>query len=155
MVAEPSRIFSTIRRALDGFTRTCQYADMKIEHVALQVPEPTKLADWYAAHLQMRVVRSFGSPAHARFIADSTGQTVLEVYNNPKATVTDYRKLDPLHLHVAFAVTDVLAARQRLLAVGATMEGEVSVTDTGDTLAMLRDPWGVPVQLVKRSQPLL
>jgi len=128
---------------------------IKIEHVALQVPNPVALADWYVAHLGLRVVRSFGAPANARFLADGAGQTVLEVYNNPKATMPDYRKLDSLHLHIAFAVVDVSATRQRLLTAGATAEGEVSVTDTGDTLAMVRDPWGVPVQLVKRAKPLV
>jgi uncharacterized glyoxalase superfamily protein PhnB len=128
---------------------------LKIEHIALQVPDPVKLAEWYVANLGMCVIRSFGEPAHARFIADSTGQTVLEVYNNPKVSVTDYRQLDPLHLHIAFAVVDVAATRQKLLVAGATAEGEVTVTDTGDTLAMVRDPWGVPVQLVKRAKALL
>jgi glyoxylase I family protein len=128
---------------------------LKTEHIALQVPDPVKLAEWYVANLGMRIVRSFGAPAHARFIADSAGQTVLEVYNNPKASMIDYRKLDPLHLHIAFAVVDVAATRQRLLTAGATAEGEVSITDTGDTLAMVRDPWGVPVQLVKRAKALL
>jgi glyoxylase I family protein len=128
---------------------------MKIEHVALQVPDPVALADWYVVHLGMRIVRSFGGPAHARFLADDAGHTVLEVYNNPKASVNDYRKLDPLHLHIAFATEDIPATRQRLLAAGATTEGEVSVTDAGDTLSMLRDPWGVPLQLVKRKQRLV
>lgn len=128
---------------------------MKIEHVALQVPDPVALADWYVTNLGMQVVRSFGPPAHARFIADDAGQTVLEVYNNPKASVTDYRKLDPLHVHIAFTAEDVPAMRQRLLTAGATAEGEVSVTDTGDTLAMVRDPWGIPVQLVKRAKALV
>jgi glyoxylase I family protein len=128
---------------------------MNIEHVALQVPDPVKLADWYVAHLGMRVVRSSGAPAHMRFLADAAGKTVLEVYNNPKASVTDYRKLDPLHLHIAFAADDVAASRRRLLAAGCTAEGDVSLTDTGDTIAMLRDPWGLPVQLVKRKQALV
>jgi len=141
---------------LDETLSPCQNSEsMKIEHVALQVPDPVKLAEWYVVHLGMRVVRSFGPPAHARFLADSAGQTVLEVYNNPKASMTDYRKSDPLHLHIAFATDDIPATRQRLLAAGATTEGEVVVSETGDTLAMLRDPWGVPVQLVKRKQALL
>jgi glyoxylase I family protein len=141
---------------LDETLEKCQnYCCMSIEHVALQVPDPVRFAEWYVANLGMRVVRSFGEPAHARFIADGTGQTILEVYNNPKASLTDYRKIDPLHLHIAFAVSDVAATRQKLLAAGASAEGEVSVTDGGDVLAMVRDPWGVPVQLVKRKQALL
>ncbi len=141
---------------LDAVFRLCHNpVSMRIEHLALQVPEPVKLADWYVAHLGMRVARSFGPPAHTRFLADAAGQTVLEVYNNPKASVPDYRKLDPLHLHIAFATDDVAASRQRLLAAGGTAEGDVSVTDAGDTIAMVRDPWGLPVQLVKRKQPLV
>jgi glyoxylase I family protein len=128
---------------------------LTIEHIALQVPDPVRFAEWYVASLGMRVVRSFGAPAHARFLADAAGRTVLEVYNNPKASMTDYWKLDPLHLHIAFTVEDVAAIRQKLLAAGATAEGDVSVTNAGDMLAMVRDPWGVPVQLVKRANALL
>ena len=128
---------------------------MRIEHVALQVPDPIKLADWYVAHFGMRVVRAFGPPSHARFLADEAGHTVLEVYNNPKASMTDYRKLDPLHLHIAFATKDVATTRQRLLEVGCAAEGEVTVTETGDNITMLRDPWGIPVQLVNRKDRLV
>jgi catechol 2,3-dioxygenase-like lactoylglutathione lyase family enzyme len=52
---------------------------MKLEHIALQVPDPVAMADWYVKHLGMRVVRSGPPPAQARFIADSAGRTVLEV----------------------------------------------------------------------------
>jgi hypothetical protein len=31
----------------------------------------------------------------------------------------------------------------------------VATTPAGDQLAMLRDPWGVAIQLVKRAQPLM
>jgi hypothetical protein len=41
------------------------------------------------------------------------------------------------------------------LAAGATAEGEVTTTDAGDHLAMLRDPWGFPVQLVYRRDPMI
>jgi hypothetical protein len=41
------------------------------------------------------------------------------------------------------------------LAAGATAEGEVSVTPAGDEMAMLRDPWGLPVQLIKRRVPMI
>jgi hypothetical protein len=93
-------------------------------------------------------------PVNMRFLADSAGQTVIEIYN-PKASIPDYRQFDPLHIHIAFTTDDVAGIRQRLLAVGAAAEGEVSHLDNGDVLAMLRDPWGIPVQLVHRAQPLL
>jgi hypothetical protein len=41
------------------------------------------------------------------------------------------------------------------MAAGATAEGEVVVTDGGDTMAMLRDPWGLAVQLVNRRERMI
>jgi uncharacterized glyoxalase superfamily protein PhnB len=38
---------------------------------------------------------------------------------------------------------------------GATPEGNVTTNDTGDTVAMLRDPWGIPVQLVSRVNRMI
>ncbi|HUJ10202.1 MAG TPA: VOC family protein [Verrucomicrobiae bacterium] len=128
---------------------------MKIEHVAFNVAEPVAVARWYIDHLGMQAARVFGPPTNTHFLADASGQSMIEIYNNPKAAVPDYRKIDPLVLHLAFAVEDVRATRQCLLQAGATPEGEVTVTDGGDDLAMVRDPWGFAVQLVKRRQPML
>jgi catechol 2,3-dioxygenase-like lactoylglutathione lyase family enzyme len=128
---------------------------MKIEHVAFNVPDPIAMAKWYEANLAMRTVRSFGPPTNTRFVADASGQTVIEIYHNPVAPVPNYRGTDPLVLHVAFVVDDVGATRTRLLQAGATAEGEVTVAGNGDRLAMLRDPWGFAVQLVKRITPMV
>ena len=80
---------------------------------------------------------------------------MLEFYNNPKARVPDYRAIDPLVLHIAFRADDVAATRDRLIKAGATPEGGVATNDTGDTVAMLRDPWGIPVQLVSRVSRMI
>ena len=128
---------------------------MKIEHVAFQVSDPVALADWYVEHLGLRVKRSTAGPAHARFLADDGDAVMIEVYCNPRVTVPDYRAITPLMLHVAFRVDDVVKTRERLLSAGAAAEGEVVVSDTGDHLAMLRDPWGLPLQLVRRRDPMI
>ena len=41
------------------------------------------------------------------------------------------------------------------LAAGATIVADVHELPPGDTFAMLRDPWGVPLQLVKRKTPMI
>ncbi|ODS54912.1 MAG: hypothetical protein ABS36_10670 [Acidobacteria bacterium SCN 69-37] len=128
---------------------------MKIEHVAFQVSDPAAQADWYVEHLGLRVKRSTDGPAHARFLADHGDAVMVEVYRNPRVGVPDYRAIDPMHLHLAFRVEDVAAVRERLLAVGATPEGEVWVSEAGDHLAMLRDPWGLTIQLVRRRDPMI
>jgi catechol 2,3-dioxygenase-like lactoylglutathione lyase family enzyme len=128
---------------------------VKIEHVAFQVPDPVALADWYVEHLGLRIKRSTGAPGHARFLADDGDAVMIEVYNNPAVSTPDYRVADPLVLHLAFHVADVATTRERLLAAGATADGEVVVSDAGDHLAMLRDPWGLAIQLVRRRNPMI
>ena len=128
---------------------------MKLEHVAFNVPDPVAMTQWYEQHLGMKTVRSFGPPTHTRFVADASGQTIIEIYNNTKAPVLDYRSLNPLVLHLAFAVDDAAATRARLLQAGANAEGEMTVADNGDSFAMLRDPGGFAIQLVKRAAPML
>ena len=128
---------------------------MRIEHIALQMEDPVRAADWYGTHLGFSVRRAGGPPAHARFLADASGHVVLEIYRNPKVPVPDYRTMDPLLLHIAFVSDDVVADCQRLLAAGAARLQDPETLDNGDRIAMVRDPWGVPLQLVTRRDPIL
>ena len=77
---------------------------------------------------------------------------MLEIYRNPPDAVPDYNSMNPLLLHIAFMVDDVKGIRKKLINAGATPVGDVSITSSNDELAMLRDPWGVPLQIVKRSE---
>ena len=129
--------------------------EFEIEHVAFSVKDPPRVAKWYVEHLGMKVVRKLDASPFTHFLADSAGDVTLEIYNNPKVAVPEYAKMDPLLLHIAFSVRDVKGTRQRLLAAGATPEGGVAVLDNGDELAMVRDPSGVPLQLVRRAQPMV
>jgi glyoxylase I family protein len=128
---------------------------MTIEHLGLNVSEPCAAANWYVTHLGMRVARESGPPHHAHFLVDASGRMMLEIYNNPDAPLPDYRTMHPLMLHLAFAVEDVPGERVRLLDAGASDEGGVDITPAGDRIAMLRDPWGLPLQLVQRARPLV
>ena len=127
---------------------------MKLEHVALLVADPVAVGAWYETHLGMRVVRAGDAPGHARFLADDAGASVLEIYAGTPP-VPDYGAMDPALLHVAFAAEDVGATRARLIAAGAVPVGEVVVTPAGDAFAMLRDPWGLALQLARRGHPLV
>lgn len=128
---------------------------MNIEHMALNVADPVRMAEWWVRHLGMRVARRVDGPTNTHFLADESGRTVLELYHQSRAPVPDYFAMDPFVLHVAFTAPNLAAERDRLLAAGATSASEVTPTPAGDVLAFLRDPWGVTVQLVQRAQPLL
>jgi glyoxylase I family protein len=130
-------------------------AAMHLEHLGLNHSDAVAAADWYCTNLGMKVTRKFGPPGHGHFVADAGGQMMLEFYHNAQAPVPDFRALNPMSFHVAFHVEDVLATRERLLKAGATAAGNVTSNEDGDTLAIVRDPWGLPVQLVKRTKAML
>ena len=128
---------------------------MNIEHVALQVPDPVGMADWYVQHLGCSIKRSAGEPSFVRFVMDGSGSAMVELYRNPSVAVPEYRAMDPMMLHVAFVSANPTADRDRLVAAGATVEDPYTRTPAGDELVMLRDPWGVALQFVKRADPML
>jgi catechol 2,3-dioxygenase-like lactoylglutathione lyase family enzyme len=128
---------------------------VRLEHVGLNVADPIRAAKWYVDNLGMKILREGPAPINARFLADSAGNMMLEIYHNPPEAVPNYASMDPLLLHVAFMVDDVDTIRSKLIAAGATAVGEVSTTPAGDKLAMLRDPWGLAIQFVHRADPML
>jgi len=128
---------------------------IRLEHVAINVEDPEAMAKWYCENLAMKIVREGPAPVNMHFICDAGGNMMLEIYHNPPDAVPDYASMDPLQLHIAFMVDDVQATCAKLIAAGATVASEVTTTDSGDELAMLRDPWGVPIQFVKRAHPML
>lgn len=128
---------------------------MKIEHLALNVPDPLAMARWYVDHLGFTVKRRFLEAPWGHFLADDSGTVMLELYGNSKAPALDLPNVAPPALHLAFVSQDVAADIQRLTAAGATLVSGPETASNGDGLAMLRDPWGVCLQLVKRSQSMI
>ena len=128
---------------------------MKIEHIALNIADPTATAEWYVANLGMQVVRRSGPPTHTIFLADSNGETVLELYCVEDAPLPDYSAQDPMVLHLAFYTAEAIQEAERLVIAGAKILGEPRTTGAGDTLIFLRDPWGIALQLVERNEPLI
>jgi hypothetical protein len=128
---------------------------MRLEHVALQVADPIGMADWYVTHLNCSVARAGGGPSFGRFLLDASGSAMIEIYRNPRVEVPDYSGTDPLLIHLAFVSDDMPRDRDRLVRAGATVAQDVQKTADGDAIMMLRDPWGVPLQLVTRARPML
>jgi glyoxylase I family protein len=128
---------------------------MRIEHFAYQVEHPAEASNWYCQHLDFVVKRSADAPVPVRFLADESGSVMIEIYNNPTVTTPDYASMDPLLLHLAFVCDHVQTATDRLLAAGATRVSGPEIMGNGDEIAMLRDPWGLAIQFIKRADPMV
>ena len=127
---------------------------MKIEHVAFNVSSPVEMAAWYTQHLGLQVVRKLDAAPHTHFLADDSGAVMIEIYNNPADQVPPYAAMHPLLLHLAFVSDKPEAKQAELVAAGASFVDEVRTAD-GSHLVMLRDPWGLAIQLCKRGKPML
>lgn len=123
---------------------------MRIEHFALNVAEPVAMAAWYVDNMGFKVARHMDEAPYAHFLVDSSGCGMLEIYSNPPDEVPVYAEMNPLQVHVAFASDDPGADKNRLVEAGATLVDETHLED-GSHLVMLRDPWGLAVQLCKRG----
>lgn len=126
---------------------------MHMEHIALNVPDALGMAKWYVGHMAMVKVRGMEEPPYAHFLADVTGRVVLELYTNPDAGIPAYARQHPMAFHIAFAVEDPAAVTAALVAAGARDPEETHAPD-GSFLVMMRDPWGIPLQLCRRGTPL-
>jgi glyoxylase I family protein len=128
---------------------------IRLEHVAINVDDPAAMARWYSENLRMKIIRKGPPPINARFVCDEQENMMLELYTNPPDAVPDYRSMNPLVFHIAFMVDDVGEVCRKLVAAGATIVNNVSTTPDGDEIAILRDPWGVPIQFLKRAEPMV
>ena len=99
------------------------------------------------------LARAAAAAPYAHFLAPPGGGTLLELFCDAEHPPPDHWAVDPMHGHLAFAVEDVEADAARLAAAGGVAEGGVRRSPAGDAYAIVRDPWGVPLQLIARSVP--
>jgi catechol 2,3-dioxygenase-like lactoylglutathione lyase family enzyme len=127
---------------------------MKFEHFGINVPHPQAMAAWYVRHFNMKIVSSMHITPYTHFLADDSGRVIMEIYANETVDIPDYNLQHPLKFHVAFEVRNSSELAKNLIKDGALFFEEVK-TDDGSSLIMLRDPWGVPIQLCQRGKPII
>jgi predicted enzyme related to lactoylglutathione lyase len=84
------------------------------------------------------------------FLADGSDRVVIEFYSRNDAAMQDFRQLHPLTFHMAFVSENAEKDKRRLVTAGASFFEELFKED-GSHLVMLRDPWGMPLQLCQRT----
>jgi uncharacterized glyoxalase superfamily protein PhnB len=121
------------------------------EHLALNVRDQKAVEEWYVANMGFTVLGS--NSAGASFLADSSGRTFFELYSRTDVPYFDAAATHSLTIHVAYECEDVEATTQKLLQAGAREDIPFAVSPEGDKLVMLRDPFGITIQLINRANP--
>ena len=123
---------------------------MKFEHYAINVADSVAVANWYVENCGLKAVVALTDPPYTRFLADETGRVFNEFYANENAPVPNYTEMSHLTYHLAFQVSDVEAEKERLMTAGCSYVEELNPNE-GTRLIMLRDPFGIALQLCQRS----
>lgn len=123
---------------------------MIFEHFAINTDNIHAVISWYVTHLGLSIVSEQKEPPYMTFMADSSGRVIMELYHRPDKRISDFVNQHPLTFHVAFVSENAERDRVRLMEQGASFVEEVKKED-GSLLIMLRDPWGLPLQLCQRK----
>jgi glyoxylase I family protein len=127
---------------------------MRFEHTAYNVPEPVKQVQWYVENVGMKVLRANDTAPFVHFISDSENRLTLEFYHSPNGPVPNYFEINVWTQHIAFNSSDIVADVARLEMAGAKQDGTMVEFPNGDQVVFIRDPWGLTLQLVKRTTAL-
>lgn len=123
---------------------------MILEHFAINVNNVDAVVKWYVSNLDLKIVSQQKELPFMTFLADSSDRVIMELYQRPDATMTNFTGQHQLTFHVAFISENAEKDRLRLEKEGASFVEEVEKED-GSHLIMLRDPWGMPLQLCQRA----
>ncbi len=123
---------------------------MVFEHFALNVNNVDAVVKWYVSHLELKVVSQQKELPFMTFLGDSSNRVILELYQRSDEAMTNFATQHQLTFHVAFVSENAKKDSKRLQEHGATFVEEVRKED-GSHLVMLRDPWGMPLQLCQRT----
>lgn len=123
---------------------------MIFEHFALNVSEPQKIAQWYVKHCGLKILKQTNYSPFIHFLGDENSRVFLELYHNTKAEIPDYFTQSPLKFHLAFYDQKPVEMSNYLKQQGAVFIEEIK-PDADTHLVMMRDPWGIPLQICKRT----
>lgn len=121
------------------------------EHLALNVRDQKAVEDWYIANMGFAILGS--NSGGAGFLADASGRPVFELFSRTDIPYFDAEATPSLSIHIAYECSDIEGTTRKLLHAGATEDIPFAVSPEGDELVMLRDPFGITIQLINRANP--
>ena len=127
---------------------------MKIDHASITVKDMDSSLDFYCKILGLRLASRREIPennAEIAFVSSSEGDNIgIELtYWKDKKDWTDGDQLD----HIAFIVADVRSVIEELRSKGVEVAKEpYSLKGSQSTIAFVKDPNGIWLELIQRSK---
>jgi glyoxylase I family protein len=119
-----------------------------IEHVAIASPDPKRLAEWYAAHLDFRINYEYDG----NYFVKAPNGAILEIVAAQGEAGPNQSRTPGLR-HIAIAVDSFDDAYAHLQSEGVDLRGE-PYENQGNRLVFFADPDGNLLHLIQRGQPL-
>ena len=132
-----------------------KYSDLRPDHLELNVVDTREKAKWYVDNLNFKIISHSDGPSYNMFISDTDENIMLELNQDSNSPMLEFDKIDYNSFHLAFSVEDMVSIKEKLIKAGAKLAEDIKRTAVGDQILMLRDPWGQPIQFVKRAKPML
>ena|ERR1035438_6832457 len=122
-----------------------------IEHTAIASPDPHRLADWYAEHLDF-VINYRSKNSKTVFVKAGDGSMIEIIESAPGTAPAEGFKAAGLR-HLALTVSDFEGTYARLKEEGVSFLTDAQKTD-GNSLAFFKDPDGNILHLLHRETPM-
>jgi glyoxylase I family protein len=119
-----------------------------LEHTAIASPNPQKLAQWYVDHLEFFINFQY----EGNYFVKAPNGSIIEIIPSEGDRAESAMK-SPGIRHLAIAVEDFDAARQKLQQSGVPLLGE-PLNIRGNRLAYFSDADGNLLHLIHREKPL-
>jgi len=113
------------------------------------------MAEWYCRHLGFRHIRGGGSDSDGvAFIVDGAEETVLEIFKLPDVDALPLHDFASIQLHIAIDCRTPYDTAMALVKHGAEFVGEAPRNAYPGEKYLIRDPWGLVIQLLDRETKL-
>ena len=119
-----------------------------LEHTAIASPNPGKLAQWYVDHLEFFINFQY----EGNYFVKAPNGSIIEIIPSEGDRAEQAMK-SPGIRHLAIAVNDFDAAREKLRQSGVALLGE-PLNIRGNRLAYFADADGNLLHLIHREKPL-
>ena len=127
---------------------------MMIEHIGLLSSTPIQMGHWYGKHLGFRIITEAGTDADGVIFVEDDSGTVIEIGHLPGIFPMEFKSHHPLSFHLAIECSCPEDEAKRLVEAGAELVGESLRNAYKGEKILVRDPWGLAIQLINRKTKL-